>query len=882
MGFAMDDLLTEFVAETREMLAASQAELIAWEADPSDHTRLDAIFRMVHTVKGNCGFFDFPRLETLSHAAESVLADIRSERRCADAALVDAVLAVIDRIGMLADMIEAGDDLALGASDDSPLLDALGSSDTQSAPETHPNAHAKTPLLELAEKTDASAAPTAIRSVRLPVDLLDRVMNGVSDMVLARNDLARRLREGDGGAHAAAMAHAFDHLTGILTDVREAVTNMRMQRIGHLFGALPRLVRDLSADLDKRVLVEINGDDVELDREMIESIRDPLTHIIRNAIDHGIEMPADRVKAGKQAAGLLTISAWQSGNKITIMVSDDGHGLNEDAIGAKAVANGMLTADAIKAMPRDDILQLIFEPGLTTKAVANSISGRGVGMDVVRSNLERVGGSIRTISAPGEGTRFALEVPLTLGIVTALTVGVGSHRFAIPRSYIQELRQHSSGDEDESAFTRVGDSRMAMFRGKRVPVVSLADLLGLTVDPVEECATPGETVVMVRLADGSIFAMTVDTVFDHDDLVIKPLPPALVQAGIYAGTTLREDGCPMLMLDMPAIADRLGLADVNTIRSARRDVTDDIVAQPDAANRVIVAVGFDGRRVAVRMTHLHRIETISAAEVTRDMAQGGMGNGNFASVRGRIVALHGLPPGPLPDKLRCLRLTCGDGDVSYCVATVCDFAAISGAVTRTPGLAGSEGMAIVDGEVTVILDPAALVNDAPVLGIAIGSAGTAARMIGELALLTYIAGHLAAFRAADVRTVIERPAITPVPLTQPHVRGVAALRSKAMTVIDCAAATGCADDRAKDADQMAIVVDLDGHTHALLVDSVRDAVPCLAGPQPMAGDIGAGWRRVTDGMIETDLGPALLIDIRALVKGPNAAVRLPAMQAAGS
>ncbi|MFZ9395632.1 MAG: chemotaxis protein CheA [Erythrobacter sp.] len=362
----MDDLLADFIEETRELLEASAGELVAWEADPRDRARLDTIFRFVHTVKGNCGFFDLPRLERLSHAAEDALADVRNGRREPDAALVSAVLAIIDRIAQMVDALEAGEECPSG--DDEALIAALDE-DASEAAQTDPEQSQADPVLLSAGSTP-SAAP---RSIRLPVELLDRVMIGVSDMVLARNDLAHRLREA--GAQPT-IDGPFERLTAILADVREAVTRMRMQRIDTLFGAFPRLVRDLANELGKQVMIDLDGGDVELDREMIEMIRDPMTHIIRNAIDHGFETPAQRLKAGKREIGLLSIAARQSGNTIAIVVSDDGKGLDQSRIGARAVANGLISASELQQMSRSEILQLVFAPGLSTAEQVSSVSGR--------------------------------------------------------------------------------------------------------------------------------------------------------------------------------------------------------------------------------------------------------------------------------------------------------------------------------------------------------------------------------------------------------------------------------------------------------------------------------------------------------------------------
>ena len=409
----MDDLIADFVAECREMLEALGGEIVAWEAQPDDRARLDSIFRFVHTVKGNCGFFEFPRLEALSHAAEDALADVRAGRRVPDGALVSAVLAIIDRIGEMIAAIEAGEEMPAG--DDSALISALA-----------PGAEGAAAPLTATIAEGHGRASAAPRTIRLSVELLDRVMSTVSDMVLARNELARRLRE---SASDVPVDGAFERLSSIIAEMRDAITRTRMQRIENLFVGLPRMVRDLSADLGKQVLVDIEGGDVELDREMIEMIRDPLTHIIRNAVDHGIELPAERLKAGKREIGILSVSARQSGNQILIDIHDDGRGIDGKRLVEKAVANGVIEKSDAPQLTQREQLALIFEAGLSTAKEVTAISGRGVGMDVVRSNVERIGGVVEVDSKLGEGTRMTLRVPLTLTIIPALSVSIGAPAF---------------------------------------------------------------------------------------------------------------------------------------------------------------------------------------------------------------------------------------------------------------------------------------------------------------------------------------------------------------------------------------------------------------------------------------------------------------------
>jgi len=693
----MDDLLAEFVAETREMLEAIEGEIIAWERDPSDRARLDSIFRFVHTVKGNCGFFDFPRLAALSHAAEDALSDCRSGRRVPDARFVTAVLAIIDRIAQMVDAIEAGQEIP--DEDDDALVAAIGGeADNGLSTEVHADradiADDAEPALPgggtfAADSDDIAAAPSLQRSIRLPVDLLDRVMSGVSDMVLARNDLAHRLRE---AGNQPTIDSPFERLTSILSDVRDAITRMRMQRIETLFNALPRLVRDLSAELDKKVGIAMEGGDVELDREMIEMIRDPVTHIIRNAIDHGIERPADRTAVDKTEGGTITIAARQSGNTISIVIGDDGRGLDEDRIAKKAVTSGLITSAQRAAMDRDAILQLVFKPGFSTAEQVSSVSGRGVGLDVVRDNLERIGGGIQVSSTPGSGTRFTLQIPLTLSIIAGLTLEVGGQRFAIPQSYIEEIIHASSKALD---FTQVGESALVTFRGKRVPCLMLDEVLKIDIDPSEK---RDRTLVMLRLASSDLFALGVDRIHSHGDIVVKPLAPIVAKSGLYAGTTLLEDGRPVLLLDVANIAARHHLVSAAGGQTLLAPEESHDVDAPDGP-RVMLCTDHDGRRCAIRLELVTRIE--SARADVLDLS----GPTPRAVIDGAILPVIGLPEGALPgEKLRFLRLFDGNSELLFAVREIEDAVQLTDPLEQEPGNPGVEAITLFEGQTIAVLD----------------------------------------------------------------------------------------------------------------------------------------------------------------------------------
>src|SRR4051794_33791915 len=642
----MDDLIADFVAECREMLEALGGEIVAWEAQPDDRARLDSIFRFVHTVKGNCGFFEFPRLEALSHAAEDALADVRAGRRHPDAALVSAVLAVIDRIAEMVACIEAGEDMPSG--DDNHLIDALA-----------PGAEGAAPVVPTAADA-ATKAASAPRTIRLSVELLDRVMSTVSDMVLARNELARRLRE---SATDVPVDGAFERLSSIIAEMRDAITRTRMQRIENLFVGLPRMIRDLSAELGKQVLVDIEGGDVELDREMIEMIRDPLTHIIRNAVDHGVEKPAERLKEGKREIGLLAVSARQSGNQILIDIHDDGRGIDGKKLVEKAIAAGIVEkAAAAQLTPREQ-LALIFEAGLSTAKEVTAISGRGVGMDVVRSNVERIGGIVEVDSKPGEGTRMTLRVPLTLTIIPALTVSIAGQHFAIPRSAIEEIVR-SNGES--VVLEHIGGAGVATIRGRRLPEVSLADILGLE-SSVEQ---KDRTLIVLRPAGGDVYALSVDRIHDHEELVVKPAAPAVMATGLYAGTTLADDGSPILLFD-PA-----GLAEVGGVKLEAQERAARIAEGPTANSGpktipVLLFRGLDGARRAVRLAVVDRIEEVAAASINNAAGQ------LRVQVGDAILPLAGAQSSDLQEeKVRLFRLNDGAHEIGYAFREVIDFATI--------------------------------------------------------------------------------------------------------------------------------------------------------------------------------------------------------------
>ena len=687
----MDELLQEFISETRETLEALAGEVVAWEADPADRDRLDAIFRFFHTVKGSCGFLNLPRFERLSHAAEDVLSEIRAGKRIADPATVSAVLGIMDRIAELAEAVAIG--AALPQENDDYLIAAL--TGTQAEPEAaEPDgSEGMAAPVAVARTSGGQSAP---RTIRLPLSLIDQLMNGVSDMVLARNELSRKLRERSSDPE---LESAFERLSTCVADMRDAISKTRMQRVDRLFTAIPRMVRDLSRELGKRIDLSLEGGDVEMDREMVEMVVDPLTHIVRNSIDHGIEAPEKRRALGKPEAGRLRLEARQSGNQIVIEISDDGQGINTGRLVDKAVAAGRLTPDGAARMSEAERLDLIFHPGLSTANQVTAISGRGVGMDVVRANVERIGGVIALDNRPGCGLTITLRVPLTLTIIPGLIVRAGDLHFAIPRAAVVEILHDNN---EMLTIAEVGGAKIATIRSVRHSMIDLEDVLGM-----ERVAQPGPRVLMVvRSATGVPFAMGVSAVENHEELVIRPASPLVMASGVYAGMTLPDNGKPMLLLDAAGLANAARLPNIVDDQAEGR------VGQKEEAQGVemVSALRFEeysGERRLLKLSLIERVEDIDA----RLFGQSG-GRG-FVRLDGRLVPVANGHHAFAGEKVAALRLRDGTREACYPVAAVLDIVEMP-AVPDMVAMHGLlSGVVVIDGEHLEVINPFALFAGLP-------------------------------------------------------------------------------------------------------------------------------------------------------------------------
>lgn len=605
----MDELLCDFLTETIEALAAIDDALVRWERDPTDRPTLDSIFRLVHTVKGGCGFLDLPRLEALAHAAESVLGRVREGVLQPSTGLVTGVLAAIDGVRTIAAAIaERGTE---PAGDDAPLIARLQ---------------------QIAEgqdvSTDTAAPDDAVElrdthSIRVPLALLDRLMDTVSELVLTRNQLAQQAR---GASVNDALTLQFQRLSQCISSIQDGVMRTRMQPIERVWGTLPRLVRRLGVDLGKRLEIEFSGGDVELDRQMLEVIKDPLAHMVRNAADHGIEHPERRRTAGKAEAGRIRIEASQEGGQIVVRFSDDGGGLDLMGLRARAASCGLMTEAAALRLSNADAARLIFHAGLSTAETVTAISGRGVGMDVVRCNIEKIGGSVDVETAPGRGTAFTLRIPLTLAIMPAMVAEAAGERFAIPQVAVLELVEVGG---DGPRVERIQDARVLRLRGMLLPLVDLAAIIGMDRDSSDR-----PRFVVVAQAAGFRYGLMVDELFDIEEIVVKPVAPLLADLVAYCGNAVLGDGRAAMILDVGGVATLAGL------RASAEDLEDDR-DDLDATQSLLLFGAGGAPLMAVRLARVERIE---------DMPQGAIeqvGGRALAQYRGTLLPVLGIDGRPL-------------------------------------------------------------------------------------------------------------------------------------------------------------------------------------------------------------------------------------------
>jgi two-component system chemotaxis sensor kinase CheA len=603
----MDDILSEFLTETAENLETIEPELLRFEQDPNDAATLNNIFRLVHTIKGTCGFLGLARLEAVAHAGETLLGKFRDRTLAVTPEAVSTILRSIDRIKeILADLEATGEE---PAGDDGALIGELEAAAeghapaaaVPEAPKVGPNGEkwdadqgrflrpgevsladleaafraadgpvednpeaapppAPAPAMLRAPDTDddeaRGAGSLATQSIRVNVEVLEQLMTMVSELVLTRNQLLQMVRNMENSEFKVPL----QRLSTITAELQDRVMKTRMQPIGNAWKKLPRIVRDASRDLGKKIELRMEGEATELDRQVSELIRDPLTHMIRNSCDHGVERPEDRVARGKPPQGTITLRAFHEGGHIIIQIEDDGAGLPVARIREKAIGKGLVTASEAAQMTDAQIQRFIFAPGFSTAAKVTNLSGRGVGMDVVKTNVELIGGQIDLTSTEGFGTVFTIKIPLTLAIVSAMIVGSRGGRFAIPQIAVLELVR-AGGPGSETRIERVNRTRVMRLRDRLLPLVDIADVLDLGTDARAEGAEPGMEYVVVMQVGGNRFGLMVDEVLDTEEIVVKPLSSLLKGITTFTGSTILGDGSVIMIVDPTGIAAHVGEID---------------------------------------------------------------------------------------------------------------------------------------------------------------------------------------------------------------------------------------------------------------------------------------------------------------------------------
>ena len=617
----MDEIIKEFLIESTENLDKLDRDFVALEKNPKDKELLSSIFRVVHTIKGTCGFLGFQKLESVAHAGENILGKLRDGQLAMNESRTNALLALVDALRkMLVEIEKTG-------KDEKGNYDRLISTLTLLSEVNDSVKTTVVPALEEASETanrTGESAGVSETAIRVDVSLLDRLMNLVGELVLARNQILQFST----AQESAGLGSAPQRLSWITSELQEGIMKTRMQPIGNVWGKFPRVVRDLEAACGKKVRLEMEGKETELDKTVIEAIKDPLTHIVRNSVDHGIESPEKRREAGKNEEGLLSLKAYHEGGQVHIEIADDGGGISPEKIRDKALSKGLISPEVARQMSERDLLNLIFLPGFSTAEKVTHISGRGVGMDVVKFNIESINGVIDIQSKPGLGTTLKIKIPLTLAIIPALMVTSKNNRYAIPQINLLELVR-LEGVKVQTEIQLVHGAPIYQLRGHLLPLIFLNQELEVSnsLDTVHNSLN----IVVLKAGDHQ-FGLVVDEVNDTQEIVVKPLHQILRHVDAFAGATILGDGSVALILNVMGLVKKAHLISANLEQAKIEKAPVIEIDTRDKQMLLLVKAGYTDH-MAVPMKQLERIEKLDGSLVEK------AGDHDVIQYRGKIMPL---------------------------------------------------------------------------------------------------------------------------------------------------------------------------------------------------------------------------------------------------
>lgn len=700
------DLTKDFLIESSENLGRLDQEMVQLEQRPKDATLLGSVFRTIHTLKGTCGFLGFQTIETITHHAETILQQVRSGERDLTPDVVSIILETVDTV-----KVELGAIEQTGKESDATYLELVGRLEAVAAGKVEAGGgggEAAPAHLTGVDVNPVEAASkgsvVADSTIRVDVSLLDKLMNLVGELVLARNQVLQLTSK----IEDSSLNATSQRLNLITSELQEGVMKTRMQPIGVVWSKLPRVVRDLAAVCGKQIALEMDGAETELDKTILEAIKDPLTHIVRNACDHGIESVDVRLRNGKPAQGRLMLRAFHEGGSVNIEIADDGGGIDGQRVKAKAIQQGLIREDHADRMTDRELANLVFLPGFSTAREVTSISGRGVGMDVVKTNIEKIGGTVDLLSTRGQGTTIRIKIPLTLAIIPGLVVSVRQERFVIPQASLLELVRLEP-EETNRLIEWVGETPLYRRRGHLLPLAFLDRVLQLD----DGAGANAEVLnIVVLQAEDRQFGLVVDRVNDTQEIVVKPLGKQMKGLNCYAGATIMGDGRVSLILDVLGIALRSGVLREGRGASRGEEKTNAEVTG-DARNPMLLFRAGEFERLAVPLSLVARLEEIRPDRI--EFAAGSP----VVQYRGQLLplvglnGLTGLPAGgaaspPVP----VIVFADGENRIGMMVDEIVDIVEEEIRVRRPSTRPGILGSAVIGEQVTDVLDLQAVIRSA--------------------------------------------------------------------------------------------------------------------------------------------------------------------------